>query len=209
LVPGPWPDAVIVVGADQRRHVATVLRRQPGSPISYTDGAGLVGEGVWSAAGIERGDESLEPEPSATLTLAVAPPDSKDRQRWLVEKCTELGVSRLRWLRTQFGQGRVPRHDKAHSWMVSAIEQSRRSRVMSIDRDWTSLSALGEFFAADRGGAPFRPEGGSIVAIGPEGGWAPDELPKVCGRVSLGDGVLRSETAAIAAAAIFSVSQNR
>ncbi len=204
LVPGPWPDEVIAVGGEQRRHVATVLRRETGSPVSYTDGAGIIGDGVWSAAGIERGDERFE-EPATQLTIAVAPPDSKDRQRWLVEKCTELGVGRLRWLRTQFGQGRLPRHDKVHSWMVSAVEQSRRSRLMSIDDDWTAMSDLGEFVAADLGGVPFRPDAASVVAIGPEGGWAPDELPPTCRRVSLGTGVLRSETAAVAAAAIFAV----
>jgi 16S rRNA (uracil1498-N3)-methyltransferase len=209
LVSGPWPDGVIVVGPDQRRHVGTVLRREPGSPVSYTDGSGTVGEGVWSGAGIERGAERVEPEPTARLTLAVAPPDSKERQRWLVEKCTELGVARLRWLRTRFGQGRVPQHDKAHAWMVAALEQSRRSRIMSVDRDWSSIVDLGVFIAADLGGAPFQPEEVLTVAIGPEGGWAPDELPGSCRRVSLGKGVLRSETAAIAAAAVHAATMNQ
>ena len=140
---------------------------------------------------------------------AAAPPASKERQRWLVEKCTELGVARLRWLRTRFGQGRVPQHDKAHAWMVAALEQSRRSRIMSVDRDWSSIVDLGVFIAADLGGAPFQPEEVLTVAIGPEGGWAPDELPGSCRRVSLGKGVLRSETAAIAAAAVHAATMNQ
>ncbi len=180
-----------------------MLRREPGSPVSYTDGAGLLGEGTWTGIDIERGAEASTPAPIASLTLAVAPPDSKDRVRWLVEKSTELGVRRIRWLRTRFGQGRLPQSDKAQAWMRSALEQSRRSRVTVVDSDWSVLADLGEFVAADQTGSPFRPEGSITVAIGPEGGWAPSELPTATPLIALGDAVLRTETAAIGAAAVF------
>lgn len=203
LVAGPWNAGIIDVSPDQRKHIANVLRREPGSPVCYTDGAGLRGEGTWTGVGIERGPETSTPDPVASLTLAVAPPDSKERVRWLVEKSTELGVLRIRWLRTRFGQGRLPRPDKAEAWMQSALEQSRRSRVTVVDSDWSDLGDLGEYVAADRTGGPFRPSGSITVAIGPEGGWAPSELPEATPRVTLGDGVLRTETAGIAAAAVF------
>ena len=201
---GPLAGDRIDVTPEQRRHLTAVLRRDLGSPISYTDGSGLVGEGTWSGVDIERGPETSTPEPAASLTLAVAPPDSKDRLRWLVEKSTELGVGRIRWLRTQFGQGRLPRADKTRAWMQSALEQSRRSRVTVIDSDWSVLADLGSFVAADRTGVPFRPAGSVTVAIGPEGGWSPSELPPTTPLVSLGDSVLRTETAAVGAAAVFS-----
>ncbi len=181
-----------------------MLRRGPGSPVSYTNGSGLIGAGTWTGVDIERGAETPTPEPVAALTLAVAPPDSRDRVRWLVEKSTELGVERIRWLRTHFGQGRLPRSDRARAWMQSALEQSRRSRVTTVDSDWSELVELGDFVAADRTGAAFRPEGSITVAIGPEGGWAPSELPPTTTLVALGDAVLRTETAAIGAAAVFS-----
>jgi 16S rRNA (uracil1498-N3)-methyltransferase len=203
LVARPWHDGRIDVTPDQHRHLTTVLRRDPGSPVSYTDGAGVIGAGTWTGVYIERGTETSEPEPPASLTLAVAPPDSKERIRWLVEKSTELGVERISWLRTRYGQGRPPQSRKAQAWMKSALEQSRRSRVTVVDSDWMDLSDLGEFVAADQTGRPFRPEGSVTVAIGPEGGWAPTELPPTTPVVSLGVSVLRTETAAIAAAAVF------
>lgn len=203
LVVGPWDGAQLDVTPEQRRHLVAVLRRDPGSPVSYTDGAGVFGEGTWTGTGIERGAETSTPPVAASLTLAVAPPDSKDRVRWLVEKSTELGVGRIRWLRTQYGQGRLPRPDKTLAWMQGALEQSRRTRVTIVDSDWSDLGGLGEFIAADRGGQPFRPDGSITVAIGPEGGWAPSELPATVSRVALGDGVLRTETAAMGAAAVF------
>lgn len=203
FVPGPWTGETIDVTPEQRKHVSNVLRREPGSPVSYTDGSGLLGEGNWTGVGIERGAETSTPEPVAALTLAVAPPDSKERVRWMVEKSTELGVLRIRWLRTRFGQGRLPRPEKAEAWMQGALEQSRGSRVTIIDSGWSELADLGEYVAAERTGDSFRPSGSVTVAIGPEGGWAPSEIPPATPIVSLGDAVLRSETAAIAAAAIF------
>ncbi len=191
------------MSSEQHRHLVTVLRRGSGSPVSYTDGVGTLGQGTWTVDGIERGDERSTPEPPASLTLAIAPPESKERIRWLVEKCTELGVARIRWIRTRFGQGRPPRSDKAHAWMAAAIEQSRRARVTSVDSNWSDLGDLGVFVAADRSGRPFRPVGTLTLAIGPEGGWAPSELQATTPRVSLGDAVLRTETAAIGAASIF------
>jgi 16S rRNA (uracil1498-N3)-methyltransferase len=191
------------VAPGQHHHVEKVLRREPGSTVSYTDGAGRLGEGTWTVAGVERGDEISVPEPSASLTLAVAPPDSKERIRWLVEKCTELGVARIRWLRTHNGQGRPPRPDKAHAWMQSALEQSRRTRVTLVDSGWSTLDDLRDFVAADQAGTRFRPTGSMTIAIGPEGGWAPSELPPTTKLVSLGPGVLRIETAAVSAAALF------
>ena len=204
LVDGPWLDDHIEVTPEQMRHLTAVLRRDPGSPISYTDGLGNVGEGTWNGVDIQRGTETFTPMPQASLTLAVAPPDSKDRVRWLVEKSTELGVERIRWLRTAYGQGRVPRLDRAQAWMKGALEQSRRSRLTVIDAGWSELDDLGDFVAADRTGARFRPEGSITVAIGPEGGWAPAELPPAIPFISLGVSVLRTETAAVGAAAVFS-----
>ncbi len=205
LVPGPWIGEWLEPEQAQHRHVVEVLRRPDGAEVSYTDGAGRSGIGTWTERGIRRGAERLDDLLPDSLTLAIAPPDSKDRIRWLVEKATELGVVRLRWLRTIHGQGRLPPPARASSWMVAALQQSRRCWMTTIDESWSTLAQLGEFVVADRGGIPFRPTGTLTVAIGPEGGWAPGEIEETVTRVSLGEGVLRTETAAIAAAAVFSV----
>lgn len=87
--------------------------------------------------------------------------------------------------------------------MQSALEQSRRTRVTVVDSDWIELSDLGDFVAADQTGRRFRPAASVTVVIGPEGGWGPTELPPATPLISLAGSVLRTETAAIAAAAIF------
>ena len=79
---------------------------------------------------------------------------------------------------------------------------------MKIDSGWSTFDDLTNVVVADQLGVRFDPEivhrqlGEHTVAIGPEGGWAPDEIGASMTRVSLGDGVLRTETAAIAVAAI-------
>jgi 16S rRNA U1498 N3-methylase RsmE len=55
--------------------------------------------------------------------------------------------------------------------------------------------------AADPGGtfpSDWRPR---TVVIGPEGGWAPGEIPESVTRLDLGTTILRVETAALVAAA--------
>lgn len=208
LVPGPWDDERIEPEPAQRRHLIDVLRRSDGAEVSYTDGAGRRGIGAWIDGFIQRGDEQSEPTPTSWLALAVAPPDSKDRVRWLVEKSTELGVGRLRWIQTTYGQGRLPPVARTHGWMIAALQQSRRAFVMEIDSSWSRFDDLTNVVVADQSGVRFAPgivhgqTGEYTVAIGPEGGWAPDEISESVTRVSLGDGVLRTETAAIAVAAI-------
>lgn len=203
LVPGPWDGEQIEPDQSQHRHLVEVLRRSDGAEVSYTDGEGRRGIGIWTDGTIRRGSEHVDEARLATLTLAVAPPDSKERVRWLVEKATELGVSRVRWLKTTYGQGRLPQPDRARSWMVAAVQQSRRSFVTEIDDSWTTLEELGDVSVAEQGGAQLQPMRRSTVAIGPEGGWAPGEINGYLPRVSLGEGVLRTETAAIAVAAVF------
>jgi 16S rRNA (uracil1498-N3)-methyltransferase len=120
----------------------------------------------------------------------------------MVEKVCELGVARIRWLRTVRCEGRVPRHDKALAWAQMAMEQSRRSHLTEIDSDWTRISDLsGHLVALDREGDRLsRVSAPVTLLVGPEGGWDPSEVPPAVLRVTLGDSVLRTETAAIVGA---------
>ena len=91
------------VGADDRHHLARVLRLRAGEPVVATDG-----RGHWSLCRY-RGDEvgrelgailepdgpvTFEPAPSPGLTVAFAPAKG-DRPEWVVQKLTELGIDRI------------------------------------------------------------------------------------------------------------------
>jgi molecular chaperone DnaJ len=134
FLPGPWEGSRLQLGDDHLHHLGRVLRMGDGAEVTYTDGAGTVGEGWLAEAAIERGVETPGPS-TASLELAVAPPASRQRARFVVEKLAELGVRRLIWVRTRHTEGRPPANDKSKAWAVSALEQSRGAWLMAVGRD--------------------------------------------------------------------------
>lgn len=198
-LPGPWDGGLIQLSAEQARHLQKVLRRADHSDVSYTDGEGIVGSGRLEGGAVVRGGEQVV-RPARELTMYVAAPRNTDRARFTVEKLAELGVHRLVWLTARFGGARVPSDTKARSWAVAGLEQSRGAHLMRIDGPSALPDDLGGVVVADRGGGAM-PRHVSTVVIGPEGGWHDDEIPAGVPRVGLGDRTLRTETAAIVAAA--------
>lgn len=201
-VPGPWDGATLPLTDSQQHHLRRVLRLAEGSPLTYTDGRGRAGAGLLGEEGVTRGDESDIERPSH-VTMAVSPPRSRHRVRFLVEKLTELGVAHLLWVRTRHTVGRPPAPDKARAWVREALEQSRGAWEMDIGEAALEDLDVARLVVADPVGDAAFPSGTSILLIGPEGGVDPAELPRNVPRVSLGPTVLRVETAAIAGAALF------
>ncbi len=197
-IPLPWEESSVAIADDQRHHLLRVLRLTRGAPVTYTDGAGTFGEGRLINSGVERGPEHPV-DRHAEVSVAVAPPASRSRCRFLVEKLAELGAARLWWIATRRTEGRAPADDKARAWVVAALEQSRGSWLMQ-----TSSSSLADLdsqqvVVADPDGesGPIPPD--AVLVVGPEGGFDDGEIPPGWRRVSLGPNILRVETAAITA----------
>jgi len=203
LIAEPWDGTALEPGRDASHHLARVLRKRDGDEVSYTDGRGRLGTGTMEAGAVARGNELSIPRPTMPV-LAVAPPVQKERARFLIEKLAELGVQELRWLRTRFGEGRVPAVDKVEAWCRSAVEQSRSAWVMVVGHDLVDVCDLpdGTVFADQAGSQLAALAGVPCVAVGPEGGWAEGEFPERAPTFAFAPGVLRVETAAIAAAVL-------
>lgn len=200
VVSAPWDGQKLGLSVVQWRHITKVLRMKSGQAVTYTDGLGTMGRGILGPQLIDRGDEETVPRPRE-LTVAVAPPANKDRQRFLVEKLAELGVARLLWLESEHGRERVANPTKVFSWVLSAVEQSRGAHLMETSADMTRLEDLkGSLVVCHPGGDPTTPSEADVVAIGPEGGFTDEEIPQDARLWDLGPTVLRVETAAIAAA---------
>jgi 16S rRNA (uracil1498-N3)-methyltransferase len=218
----PPRDGRAVLAGDEARHLARVMRCTVGDEVVVFDGHGT----SWQArvASIGRDEVGLEVGEAVTesrstrvpVTLAVALPKG-ERQKWLVEKLTELGVERLVPLATTRGvaEATPAAVERLTRGAIEACKQCGRDAVMTIApprsvaeivRDTSSGATL---VVADRDGLPVDAvveEGRSVVAlVGPEGGFTAEELATVEAaggrRVSLGPHVLRVETAAIALAA--------
>jgi len=200
VVAAPWPDERLALSVIQWRHLTKVLRMSQGDTVTYTDGLGRVGEGRLGNHEIERGEEDTRTRP-VEIIVAVAPPSSKDRQRYLVEKLAELGVARLLWFESRHGKERVVSASKVFSWVLAAVEQSRGAFLMEVGNDMAGWDDLPRpYVVATPTGAPGPPSARTVV-IGPEGGFAPDEVPPEAPTWSLGPTILRVETAAVVAAA--------
>ena len=174
--------------------------------MTYTDGAGNRGEGHLLEGTVIRGEEHRVDPPAVAITVAVAPPHDKDRLRFMIEKLAEIEVRRVVFLKTRFGAGRLPDLFKSTAWVVGALEQSRGSWLMEVAPGWTDVGELDAptlLFAEQDGPEYHGPAPTTVtVAIGPEGGWSPGEIPEGATRLGLGRTVLRVETAAIVAAGL-------
>jgi 16S rRNA U1498 N3-methylase RsmE len=199
-LPGPWQTGTVPLNGQQLSHLRRSLRIMDPSEVTYTDGEGRFGQGVFDGAAVVRGEERMVERPSA-LIIAVAPPRAKERQRFLVEKLQELGVGTLTWLRTQHGTGGIPPMRRTAAWAISGLEQSRGAWLLHSGGEIGLEDVDNSFVVCDQDGDPVPPPGVSAVAVGPEGGWAPGEVGAGIPRWSLGQTILRVETAAIVAAA--------
>ncbi len=180
------------------------------------------------------GPVEVEPRLSPRLTVAFAPAKG-DRPEWVVQKLTELGIDRIvplsaersvvRWEGDRADRAverlrRVALEAAAQSRRVWLPEVSDLIGVADLAKAEASAAegegaepagtegvpgaATGGLVLAQLGGPPPRPWQ-RTVAVGPEGGWAPAELGLGLPCVGLGTGVLRSETAALVAAAALSL----
>lgn len=162
------------------------------------------------------------PEPEADLWLAFAPV-KRLRLDWLIEKGTELGVGVFVPVMTARTQAERLNQARLAAHAVAAAEQSERLSVPEI-REPERLDRLVAGWPAGRrlivcdetgSGTPIAaamgalaPAAAAAVLIGPEGGFTQTELDALGNlpfvtRAGLGPRVLRAETAALAALAVF------
>jgi 16S rRNA (uracil1498-N3)-methyltransferase len=213
---------------EEARHLLAVLRARPGDLVLVFDGLG----NRWSGRLREvRGPEQeawlgdltpLPPnEPSVEITLVQSVPKG-DRWEWILEKATELGVVRIapvyssRSVTAVSHSRRGPKSARWRGIAAAAAKQCERARIPVVEPP-VELSAflsglrkpshgearvvLAERFTGEAA-LPSEPLETALLAVGPEGGWAPHEMEafRLADFIPLGFGprILRSETAALA-----------
>ena len=217
--------------ADEAHHLGRVLRLRPGAMVDATDGTGrlytvrlvaLDATGAWGS--IEARTEPGRESPCAiTLAQGIL---KGDRMSWLVQKATELGVTRIVPTETarvvaRPAAGAAARHTRWERIAREAVKQCGRVVVPAVDpprafaggacarsRDhdvaWVFWEGGGQALAAAAAatGWPAR----LLLLVGPEGGFTPEEVALAEGAgarlVSLGPRTLRAESAGLAAVAL-------
>jgi len=189
---------------DDRHHLANVLRLRSGDALTVSDGLGTWRPCLFGAVLEPCGDPINVPMAASEVAVGFALIKG-GRPEVVVQKLTELGVDRIVLLSAERSIVRwepdKERHQMDRLGRVAreASMQSRRVRLPVLEglTSVASVVSMPGVAMAEPGGAPLD-AACSMLLVGPEGGWAPQELGSREG-VGLGPTILRSETAAIAA----------
>ncbi|MCZ2341605.1 MAG: 16S rRNA (uracil(1498)-N(3))-methyltransferase [Bacteroidales bacterium] len=223
--PQPLAPGEFVLDGPEAHHLATVRRIAVGERVTLFNGDGqeylaeVLATGKKAVSVMILTVEKRDRETRNPLIIASALPKG-DRADFLLEKLTELGVSRFIPLITARSVV-LPRGTKMEKFTRQVIEASKqcgRNTLMVIEPPcrWPDFLAATDLpharfllhpGVATPAAVPFPPVAGACIAIGPEGGFADEEVAAARGvgwaPLSLGSRILRIETAALAAAALF------
>jgi len=215
------------VDGDLAHHLATVLRARPGLTIVLADGRG--GSALATVRAVDRRTVTLQvdvprqaPAPPRRVQVAFAPPRLQ-RAEWLFEHGTEVGIDVFQPLWTARTR---PQGERPDRWLRIV-----RAAAGQCDRDWLPevrparelLDLVAEpglpaaRFVTQPGAtslAELAPRDADVqVLVGPEGGFSPEEHAAALAAgfvpAGLGPHVLRTETAALVAAALVHASDAR
>jgi 16S rRNA (uracil1498-N3)-methyltransferase len=232
----PPGDRYTLAGAEGH-HAATVQRLKVGESLLLADGRGgtaaaqvrAVGRGALDLTILERGSVAA-PDPRLVVAQGIA---KGDRGELAVQAMTEVGVDEIvPWAASRsVAQWRGERGVKARDkWVATAREAAKQARrtwlpVVSGDPDCSTKrvagrisQAAGAFVlheeATDRLSGVELPDAGEVLlVVGPEGGISDSELGAFVAAgasvVRLGEAVLRTSTAGVAALAVLSARLGR
>lgn len=215
----------VILDEENSRHAIQVLRLTRGDTIWLTDGKGQLAsaqilEDHRKHCRAQLGQSQYTERAGNSVTMAISLLKNRSRFEWLLEKLTELGITRIVPLICARTEKESVRMDRMESVLISAVLQSRQAWMpellnplpFSDIENWSQQTT--NRFIAYCGDVPKESLGkqrvptasNSIIAIGPEGDFTEEEYHSALSfqfkSVSLGDTRLRTETAGIVAASL-------
>jgi 16S rRNA (uracil1498-N3)-methyltransferase len=224
-VTGAEAGDTVVLEGDEARHAVVVRRIRVGERVLLVDGRGssatcAVTSTSKAALSAEVEAIRVEPSPSPSVTVVQAIPKG-DRGELAVEVLTEIGVDRIvpwaaarsvgawrgeraarslaRWRSTAREAGKQSRR----AWLPEVTEMARTAEVATLLDQADLAVVLHEGAASPISALSLDGVSSIVVVVGPEGGITDDELSAFGGGqvVRMGESVLRTSTAGVAAVA--------
>lgn len=217
----------MLVGSEAQ-HVAKVMRAGVGDALVLFDGSGSEFDATITALSRQTVEleviarREVDREASRAIHIGVALPKG-DRQQFLIEKLTELGVAGITPLvcERSVAQPVEAALARIERWVIEASKQCGRNRLMQVTppqrwSEFVSMPTDAMRLVAHPGETPLAALGSQqtgpvIVAVGPEGGLTDGEVALARKQgwqpVSLGPRILRVETAAIALATLLGAAE--
>lgn len=213
----------VAVSHEQAHYLTSVMRLGPGDAIALFNGR----NGEWRARIAQSAKRAVTLTCEAQTVPPLPPPDlwllfapiKKARTDFIVEKAVELGAARILPVQTDFTNSERIRRDRLQAHAIEAAEQSGATCVPEV-AELEPLSRLLARWPAGRclwwadealARTPAPPEPApapAAILIGPEGGFSPAEKTRLAAlpflrRLGLGPRILRADTAAVAALALW------
>jgi 16S rRNA (uracil1498-N3)-methyltransferase len=223
-------ESVVELPVEEAEHLSRVLRLRAGAEVRLFDGHGHEHAGrverversrAWVSVGPRLPEGGREPSTFIVLAQALLKGDGMDQ---VVRDAVMLGVSRIIPLETEHCEmpaRRVTTSGRVARWQriaVASAKQCGRAVVPEVTAPRRLADGLGTFDGPERyllvepalagsrpepapGPLPTIPPPTTLLVVGPEGGWAPDEVALAvangCRPLSLGPRTLRADAAAI------------
>lgn len=216
----------IVLSEEESKHCIRVLRLKKGDEVNIADGKGT--QAIASIADdnvkkcVLEVKQRLMHKPRETfLHIAIAPTKNFDRMEWFIEKATEMGIEEISFVECEHSERNRINMERCEKVAVSAMKQSKQWWLPKINdiaplkmflgsSDKNALKLLAWCETNEEQSLPKHLKTSThkhfLLLIGPEGDFTTEEvdLAKKSGftPVSLGENILRTETAALYACAV-------
>jgi 16S rRNA (uracil1498-N3)-methyltransferase len=214
-------------------HVVKVLRLKEGDAITVTNGNGIIVSAQITKADHRRcgykiiEEQKIDKRSVARIHIAISPTKNIERMEWLVEKCTEFGIDAFSFILTEHSERKNLAVAKLEKTSFAAVKQSGQPFLP----DFNELTSFNNFIKQDFSAYEYKliacldkdikptimqlvpAHKSCIVLIGPEGDFTSFEVrsavEKGFVKISLGNSILRTETAAIASCHILNLIQEK
>jgi 16S rRNA (uracil1498-N3)-methyltransferase len=216
-----------IISGEEAYHAIKVLRCQPGEQVETINGKGQLFSAVIESVQkdciflIEINlQKELFSNPNK-LSVAIAPTKNPARLEWFLEKATEIGIDQIYPIITARTEKTNLKYERLKNIILAAVKQSKHLYIPTLHPIQSLEQAFSNFqinkfsnnFIAhcENDQSPFLGKVYSInttalILIGPEGDFTPKEIEAALNNnyqpVSLGNSILRVETAGVVACAI-------
>jgi 16S rRNA (uracil1498-N3)-methyltransferase len=209
---------------DESKHCIRVLRKKAGDEIMLIDGKGnkaicKITDDNPKKCKLEVVEKVHFHAREIGLHIAIAPTKNFDRMDWMLEKCTEIGVSEFTFLETENSERNKINMERCEKILIQSIKQSKQyclpklNNIISFkqfisNQNTTELNCLmawcNENSLTINETTDLKKH--TLLLIGPEGDFTEVEAKLAIDNnfktISLGKNILRTETAAVYATAI-------
>jgi 16S rRNA (uracil1498-N3)-methyltransferase len=211
---------------EELHHCVNVLRKKVGDVIYITDGRGNLYNGKIdqinkSSLSFKVNTIKFTEKPSIINCIAISPPKSSDRLEFFIEKAVELGIANILLFEAKRSERSRFNLERLNKIAISAMKQSKQvyKPSVSVVKNISEVIEFGKnydqkFIAHCDGNEyilseTFNKRKSKIILIGPEGDFISEEVELAKSHqfisVSLGKNILRTETAGVYSAVLFSI----